>query len=249
MGDMYSEEDSDPFYPAPGWEKRRSDVVRTPTTNPYAHPYTPWTPAVVDPRRLPPSVQKAWVASCNGTPMADAVAYVQDPFSTHLFPVSPANAYPLRDRANVTPPSNTPPSMTVNYFNGSMATTAPSPPAAPATPPKHQGHSALSFAQRSADNFDSWEASFPSQYTPQSIAGSPPSPPPPPPPPPAQSPNICSECGRSFSGEYAPGNLKRHLRSSHSNIKSICEADGCGREFKRSDARREHYKKCHQELL
>jgi len=57
----------------------------------------------------------------------------------------------------------------------------------------------------------------------------------------------CPLCPTLFSGDYMLGNLKRHLKSSHSSIRCVCKE--CGKEFKRSDARRTHYRKEHPELL
>jgi hypothetical protein len=57
----------------------------------------------------------------------------------------------------------------------------------------------------------------------------------------------CAMCPTTFHGVYASGNLKRHLKSSHGGSKFVCEE--CGKEFKRADSRRSHYRKNHPELL
>ncbi|KAF2634981.1 hypothetical protein P280DRAFT_523643 [Massarina eburnea CBS 473.64] len=59
---------------------------------------------------------------------------------------------------------------------------------------------------------------------------------------------VCSTCSISFTGEYARGNLHRHMKTSHSNTKFPCEVEGCSRQYQRSDARLAHYRKRHPEL-
>ncbi|KAF2634287.1 hypothetical protein P280DRAFT_280126 [Massarina eburnea CBS 473.64] len=58
----------------------------------------------------------------------------------------------------------------------------------------------------------------------------------------------CSRCSIPFSGEYARGNLHRHMKTSHSKEKFTCEVEGCSRQYQRSDARLAHYRKIHPGL-
>ncbi|KAF2732310.1 hypothetical protein EJ04DRAFT_339454 [Polyplosphaeria fusca] len=60
-------------------------------------------------------------------------------------------------------------------------------------------------------------------------------------------------CGARFTGEYRRGNCARHRRLSHGgNIGGTknfpCEEAGCGKMFKRQDARLKHYRRRHPKL-
>jgi hypothetical protein len=61
----------------------------------------------------------------------------------------------------------------------------------------------------------------------------------------------CNEngCAASSTGSYRKGNLARHKRLIHSRHEPyLCESAGCGRSFKRQDARLKHYRKHHPRL-
>jgi hypothetical protein len=53
----------------------------------------------------------------------------------------------------------------------------------------------------------------------------------------------CECCTRSFTGEYAAGNLRRHIRHKHSDANYSCFH--CPRMFSRPDARLRHMRKVH----
>lgn len=59
-------------------------------------------------------------------------------------------------------------------------------------------------------------------------------------------------CHTQFTGDYRKGNLARHKRQRHgrhgSAVQVPCEVHGCGRVFKRKDARLKHYRKHHPHL-
>ncbi|KAF2018996.1 hypothetical protein BU24DRAFT_110059 [Aaosphaeria arxii CBS 175.79] len=54
-------------------------------------------------------------------------------------------------------------------------------------------------------------------------------------------------CTTTFTKGYRRGSHARHMRSHHDNEGLLCEA-GCGRCYKRSDARLKHYRKHHPHL-
>jgi hypothetical protein len=63
-------------------------------------------------------------------------------------------------------------------------------------------------------------------------------------------PNVmyCDEpgCGIFFSGNYRKGNLARHKRLTHKRLQPyVCESAGCGKSFRRQDARLKHYRRHH----
>jgi hypothetical protein len=56
-------------------------------------------------------------------------------------------------------------------------------------------------------------------------------------------------CDASFSGEYRNGNLGRHRRQKHRDLKSYdCENEACDKTFSRQDARLKHYRASHPGL-
>jgi len=56
-------------------------------------------------------------------------------------------------------------------------------------------------------------------------------------------------CDASFTGTYRNGNLGRHRRQKHADLKSYeCEAVGCDAIYSRQDARLKHYRASHPEL-
>ncbi|CAI6332130.1 unnamed protein product [Periconia digitata] len=58
----------------------------------------------------------------------------------------------------------------------------------------------------------------------------------------------CYICSTIFHGEYARGNLRRHEKTCHSKTLLKCESPGCERQYRRSDARAQHYRRSHPEL-
>ncbi|KAF2018141.1 hypothetical protein BU24DRAFT_421140 [Aaosphaeria arxii CBS 175.79] len=63
------------------------------------------------------------------------------------------------------------------------------------------------------------------------------------------SPLVCgvAGCTTTFTKGYTRGSRARHIRSHHSIPEFICEA-GCGKVYRRQDARLKHYRKCHPHL-
>jgi hypothetical protein len=63
-------------------------------------------------------------------------------------------------------------------------------------------------------------------------------------------------CAHKFTGTHRKGTLHRHLRLKHSTKQDsveaerryFCQAEGCGKDFKRQDARLKHYRNKHPEL-
>ncbi|KAF2120972.1 hypothetical protein BDV96DRAFT_282315 [Lophiotrema nucula] len=55
-------------------------------------------------------------------------------------------------------------------------------------------------------------------------------------------------CHVTFSGDFRRGNLARHRRLVHRGAEYPCEAEDCGKSFKRKDARLKHYRKHHEDL-
>jgi hypothetical protein len=60
----------------------------------------------------------------------------------------------------------------------------------------------------------------------------------------------CGQCGTHFTGSYRRGNLARHVRNKHGQVKGsyTCRALDCLRTFRRQDARLKHERKAHPEL-
>ncbi|KAH7095372.1 hypothetical protein FB567DRAFT_27986 [Paraphoma chrysanthemicola] len=57
-------------------------------------------------------------------------------------------------------------------------------------------------------------------------------------------------CQATFHGDYRRGNQLRHIRHKHGPVERNlqCEAEGCGRLFKRQDSRLKHYRRRHPHL-
>ncbi|KAH7414272.1 hypothetical protein DE146DRAFT_750431 [Phaeosphaeria sp. MPI-PUGE-AT-0046c] len=60
-----------------------------------------------------------------------------------------------------------------------------------------------------------------------------------------------ADCGQTFTGRYARGNLNRHRRQYHQSegmTELICEVPSCARVFRRQDSRLKHYRRRHPDL-
>jgi hypothetical protein len=58
-------------------------------------------------------------------------------------------------------------------------------------------------------------------------------------------------CDKKYTGTYRRGTLQRHLRLKHGPVEEkgyVCESVGCGKVFKRQDARLKHHRRRHPEL-
>lgn len=60
----------------------------------------------------------------------------------------------------------------------------------------------------------------------------------------------CRQCDTEFTGPYRKGNHARHVRLMHADKKGVyvCKAEGCSRQFARTDARLKHARKHHPGL-
>ncbi|KAH6638441.1 hypothetical protein C7974DRAFT_289960, partial [Boeremia exigua] len=59
----------------------------------------------------------------------------------------------------------------------------------------------------------------------------------------------CSYCEGQFQGEWRKRNLSRHVKIQHGDNKPIeCDAPGCERSYKRSDALKVHLRKEHPDI-
>ena len=56
------------------------------------------------------------------------------------------------------------------------------------------------------------------------------------------------DCGRTFVGLSRKGNMLRHIRTRHGAPKYLCSSVGCGKMFRRNDAKLNHERKKHPEL-
>jgi len=58
---------------------------------------------------------------------------------------------------------------------------------------------------------------------------------------------VCQACGQQFHGRHGKGNLTRHWNSLHGGRDKLkCDFPGCGRMFRRSDAKGKHFRARHQ---
>lgn len=61
----------------------------------------------------------------------------------------------------------------------------------------------------------------------------------------------CTSCPAEFRGRYRKGNLARHIKVFHQDLFNMyytCEFPGCGKTYRRTDARLKHERKSHPEL-
>ncbi|KAF1829410.1 hypothetical protein BDW02DRAFT_583714 [Decorospora gaudefroyi] len=60
----------------------------------------------------------------------------------------------------------------------------------------------------------------------------------------------CGQCHVQFTGTYRRGNLARHVRHKHAQLKRdvVCTVDGCNKTFARQDARLKHARRHHPGL-
>ena len=57
--------------------------------------------------------------------------------------------------------------------------------------------------------------------------------------------NICSICNTGFTGSSGTSNYNRHMKSFHLNQPLTCAEPSCGKQFRRSDYLKKHYKTAH----